>query len=129
MVMYTSTRLDSVFGALADPTRRAVLAKLRGGGLSVSELATDFEMSLPGFAKHLGILESAGLIHRNKTGRVVNCTLNAGAMKGALEWLARYEAFWNMRLDNLGAYLQQQGKSVKSQPNKRNRNGKSVRAR
>ena len=71
MVHYQSARLDAVFGALADPTRRAVLAKLSHGERSVGELAGPFGMSLPGFIKHLGILEDAGLIMRRKTGRVV----------------------------------------------------------
>jgi DNA-binding transcriptional ArsR family regulator len=98
--------LDVVFGALADPTRRAVLARLREGDASVGELAHPFGMSLPGFMKHLGILEDAGLIERHKVGRVVNCRLTATALKEAREWLDRYEAFWNARLDRLEAFLQ-----------------------
>jgi DNA-binding transcriptional ArsR family regulator len=84
---------DVVFGALADPTRRAVLARLRQGERSVGELANPFGMSLTGFIKHLHILEEAGLIQRNKVGRVVNCRLQGGALKGALEWLDRHEEF------------------------------------
>ena len=72
MVHYTAARLDAVFGALADPTRRAVLAKLRHGARSVGELADPFGMSLTGFIKHLRILEEAGLIERKKVGRVVS---------------------------------------------------------
>src|SRR5258705_8095693 len=117
MVHYTTARLDAVFGALADPTRRAVLAKLRQGARSVGDLADPFGMSLTGFIKHLRILEDAGLIERNKVGRVVSCRLQGGALKGALEWLDRQEAFWNTRLDRLGTYLERkESEEWKSQP-------------
>jgi DNA-binding transcriptional ArsR family regulator len=108
MVNYSRSRggLDALFGALADPTRRAVLARLRQGDHSIGELARPFGMSLPGFMKHLAILEDAGLIERHKVGRVVNCRLQAGALKAALEWLERYEQFWTARLDRLGAHLE-----------------------
>jgi DNA-binding transcriptional ArsR family regulator len=106
MVHYQPAQLDAVFGALADPTRRAVLARLQRGGHSVGDLAGPFGMSLTGFIKHLRILEDAGLIERRKTGRVVNCRLKEGALKGALEWLDRHEAFWNSRLDRLGTFLE-----------------------
>jgi DNA-binding transcriptional ArsR family regulator len=107
MVNYSQGRLDAVFGALADPTRRAVLAALRRGERSVSELAQPFEMSLPGFIKHVSILADAGLIERRKNGRVVSCQLKDGAMKSALDWLERHEEFWNARLDRLSAFLEQ----------------------
>jgi DNA-binding transcriptional ArsR family regulator len=107
MVHYTSRKLDAVFSALADPTRRAVLLRLRHGERSVGELAAPIGMSLPGVIKHLAILEDAGLIERKKTGRVVSCQLKGGAMKGALDWLERNEEFWNTRLDRLGAFLEQ----------------------
>lgn len=94
-----------MFGALADPTRRAVLTALRGGERSVGELAEPFGMSLTGFIKHLAILEDARLIKRRKTGRVVSCRLSSSGMKGAIEWLQRYEAFWHAQLDRLGTYL------------------------
>jgi uncharacterized protein YndB with AHSA1/START domain len=111
-MVYHSGRLDVVFGALADPTRRAVLARLRAGDASVGELAGPFDMSLPGFLKHLGILEDARLIERHKVGRVVHCRLAAGAMKEAREWLDRYEAFWTTRLDRLEALLQRKEKAT-----------------
>jgi DNA-binding transcriptional ArsR family regulator len=105
MVHYNVGHLDAVFGALADPTRRAVLASLRAGERSVGELAEPFGMSLTGFIKHLAILEDARLIERRKTGRVVSCRLTSSGMKGALEWLRRYEEFWHAQLDRLGTYL------------------------
>jgi DNA-binding transcriptional ArsR family regulator len=108
MVHYNPARLDDVFAALADPTRRSVLARLRFGERSVGTLAAPFGMSLTGFIKHLRILEDAGLIERTKVGRVVSCRLHGGALKEALEWLDRQEEFWNARLDRLGAYLDQQ---------------------
>jgi DNA-binding transcriptional ArsR family regulator len=107
MVHYLPDRLDGIFSALADPTRRAVLARLRGGERSVGELAEPFGMSLPGFIKHLGILQDAGLIERKKTGRVVSCQLKGGALKGAIAWLERHEEFWNTQLDQLGAFLEE----------------------
>jgi DNA-binding transcriptional ArsR family regulator len=120
MVHYQSARLDAVFGALADPTRRAVLAKLSHGERSVGELAGPFGMSLPGFIKHLGILEDAGLITRRKTGRVVGCQLKGGALKAAIAWLERHEEFWNTRLDRLGAFLEKkENQAWKSQSTKR----------
>jgi DNA-binding transcriptional ArsR family regulator len=107
MVKYEQT-LDAVFGALADPTRRGVLEKLAGGGLPVTELAAPHDMSLPGFLKHLRVLEDAGLIERSKEGRVVSCELSAAPMKAAAAWIARYEKFWTDKLDALGRYLYQQ---------------------
>ena len=131
MVHYSGERLDEVFGALADPTRRAVLAKLRHGDHSIGELAEPFEMSLPGFIKHLGILEDAGLIERKKVGRVVSCHLKGGALKAALAWLERYEQFWNTRLDRLGAFLEQkENQAWKSQPTKKpvSKSGASIKS-
>jgi DNA-binding transcriptional ArsR family regulator len=100
--------LDSVFSALADPTRRGVLESLSGGSLGVSELAAPHGMSLPGFMKHLRVLEEAGLIARSKEGRVVSCELSAQPMKTASAWMSRYEKFWSDKLDSLARYLYQQ---------------------
>ena len=103
--------LDRVFAALSDGTRRAVLAQLSQPGAAsatVSELAAPHGMSLPGFMKHLAVLEAAGLIARSKEGRVVRCELDAAAMQEAAMWLARYERFWNEKLDALGRYLYHQ---------------------
>jgi DNA-binding transcriptional ArsR family regulator len=108
MVKYEEPILDRVFSALADPTRRGVLESLSGGSLAVSELAAPHGMSLPGFMKHLRVLEDAGLIAREKEGRVVSCELSAQPMKAASAWMSRYEKFWSDKLDSLARYLYQQ---------------------
>jgi len=108
MVKYEEPVLDRVFAALADPTRRGVLDRLSGGSLGVSELAAPHGMSLPGFMKHLRVLEEAGLIAREKEGRVVSCELSAAPMKTASAWMSRYEKFWSDKLDSLARYLYQQ---------------------
>jgi DNA-binding transcriptional ArsR family regulator len=108
MVKYEDPVLDRVFSALADPTRRGVLESLAGGSLPVSELASPHGMSLPGFMKHLRVLEDAGLIAREKEGRVVSCTLSAQPMKDAADWMAHYQKFWSDKLDSLARYLYQQ---------------------
>jgi DNA-binding transcriptional ArsR family regulator len=107
MVKYSDTALDRTFSALADPTRRALLARLaKGDSVSVSELAKPFPVSLPAVMKHLDVLSDAGLIAREKTGRVVACQLTAGPMESAVEWLNRYQRFWTQQLDQLAAYLE-----------------------
>jgi DNA-binding transcriptional ArsR family regulator len=109
MVKYQDPALDAVFAALADSTRRGILETLSDGGdVAVSELAAPYEMSLPGFLKHLKVLEDAGLVTRNKEGRVVSCSLEAQPMKQASAWIARYEKFWTEKLDSLARYLYQQ---------------------
>jgi DNA-binding transcriptional ArsR family regulator len=108
MVKYADADLDAVFAALADSTRRGILESLSGGDLAVSELAAPHEMSLPGFMKHLRVLEDAGLVTRTKEGRVVSCALEARPMKEASVWMARYEKFWTEKLDALARYLYQQ---------------------
>jgi DNA-binding transcriptional ArsR family regulator len=108
MVQYQDAVLDKVFAALSDPTRRHVLETLGQGSLGVSELAQPHGMSLPGFMKHLRVLEEAGLIARNKEGRVVSCELSAAPMKAAAVWMSRYERFWTEKLDSLARYLYQQ---------------------
>jgi DNA-binding transcriptional ArsR family regulator len=107
MVKYSDEALDRTFAALADPTRRALLARLGGREtLSVSELAQPFEMSLPAVMKHLDVLSDAGLITREKTGRVVACRLTAEPMEQAMEWLTRYQRFWSDKLDRLAAFVE-----------------------
>ena len=125
MVKYNDTQLDLVFAALADSTRRRVLTQLDGGSRSVTELAQQHAMSLPGFMKHLAVLETAGLIARSKEGRVVRCELDAAPMRAAAQWLAHYEHFWNTQLDALGRYLYHQEETCK-QPNKTPRSGSSA---
>ncbi len=106
MVKYRSDSLDAVFSALGDPTRRAILAQLADGGASVSALAAPHEMSLPAVSKHLGVLEKAGLVRREKTGRVVRCRLEADPLKGAADWISEYRRFWEEQLDALAGYLE-----------------------
>ena len=105
MVNYPTTHLDSVFSALADPTRRAVLAQLSEGESAISALETPHSMSLPGLMKHLSVLEEAGLVKREKTGRVVHCRLAAEPLKEAALWIDEYRRFWDQRLDSLANYL------------------------
>jgi DNA-binding transcriptional ArsR family regulator len=108
MVNYADPVLDRVFGALADPTRRGVLEALGRGSQAVSELAAPHGMSLPGFMKHLRVLEEAGLVARSKEGRVVRCDLEAKPMREASVWLSHYQKFWSDKLDSLARYLYQQ---------------------
>jgi DNA-binding transcriptional ArsR family regulator len=108
MVKQRDTSLDLVFAALSDATRRDVLERLGAGSSTVTELAQPHGMSLPGFMKHLAVLEAAGLIARSKEGRVVRCELDAGPMQEAAMWISRYERFWTERLDALGRYLYHQ---------------------
>src|SRR5271168_999689 len=109
MVKFSDPALDCTFGALSDPTRRALVMRLANEpDLSVSELATPFDVSLPAIMKHLGVLSDAGLVRREKTGRVVACRLDAEPMREAFEWLNRYEKFWSERLDRLAAFLEEE---------------------
>jgi DNA-binding transcriptional ArsR family regulator len=108
MVKYEDRPLDRTFAALADPTRRALLAHLAAEpGVSISELARPFPVSLPAIMKHLDVLSDAGLVRREKTGRIVRCQLNAAPMEAALDWLNRYEKFWSNQLDRLAAFLEE----------------------
>jgi DNA-binding transcriptional ArsR family regulator len=117
MVNYRPEPLDRVFAALADPTRRALIARLSDNDkLSISELARPFPVSLPAVMKHLDVLSDAGLITRSKTGRTVHCQLTAAAMKSAMDWLNRYERFWSDRLSRLGAFLEEDESWPPKQP-------------
>jgi DNA-binding transcriptional ArsR family regulator len=108
MVKYTEEVLDLTFAALADPTRRALVARLGDReSLSVSELAQPFAMSLPAIMKHLDVLSDAGLIAREKTGRTVACRLTARPMEQAMDWLNRYQRFWSDNLDRLAAFVEE----------------------
>ena len=108
MVKYSDDELDTLFAALSDRTRRHVLQELAAGDRNVTELAHEHDMSLPGFMKHLRVLENAGLIGRSKEGRVVSCELSAAPMQHAAAWMAHYEKFWTDKLDSLARYLYQQ---------------------
>ena len=103
----TADRLSATFAALADPTRRAILARLALGETSVTELAKPFDMSAPAVSKHLKVLERAGLIARGREAQWRPCRLDAGPLKDAAEWLERYRKFWEQSLDRLDDYLKQ----------------------
>ena len=97
--------LSTTFAALADPTRRAILARLATGEATVSELAEPFKMSLPGFSKHLKVLENAGLISKGREAQWRPCRLEAAPLKDVAEWAERYRTLWEQRLDRLDTYL------------------------
>ena len=101
----SSDRLSTTFSALADPTRRAILARLIAGEASVTELAEPFAMSLPAVSKHLKVLERAGLIKRSREAQWRPCRLEAGPLKDAADWLEHYRHFWEESLDRLDDYL------------------------
>src|SRR5881398_3519794 len=99
--------LDRVFAALADPVRRAVLARLDGQDLLVSELAAPFDISLQAVSRHIQVLVRAGLVTQERTGRISRCRLDAGPICGAAVWLNRYSKYWQAQFDLLAASLQQ----------------------
>ncbi len=98
-------RLDTTFHALADPTRRGMLASLALGEKSIGELAAPYAMSFAGASKHVRVLERAGLVTRRKAGRAQICRIEAAPLAEAERWLAQWERFWNLRLDALEALL------------------------
>ena len=100
-------RLSMTLSALADPTRRAILARLALGETTVTELAEPFEMSLPAVSKHLKVLERAGLIARGREAQWRPCTLEAGPLKDVAEWLERYRRVWEASFDRLDVYLRE----------------------
>ena len=106
MVKYQSEPLDNVFSALADPTRRALLARLAAGNSSVGELAEPFDISLPAISRHLRVLRNAGLITRHKDGRVRRCTLDAAPLRAASDWIESYRQFWDDQFDSLAEFLE-----------------------
>ena len=99
--------LSTTFAALADPTRRAILARLASGALPVTELAAPFEMSLPAVSKHLRVLERAGLIARGRDAQRRPCRIEAAPIKEVVDWAERYRAIWEAPFDRLDTYLQQ----------------------
>ena len=113
----TPDQLDVVFGALADPTRRAILARLTDGDLTVGQLAAPFAMSQPAISRHLKVVEGAGLISRNRRATARLSHLEAEPLRDATEWLARYRAYWQGSHDRLDALL----KSLQTEKQGRNR--------
>jgi DNA-binding transcriptional ArsR family regulator len=109
----TADPLSTTFAALADPTRRAILARLASGECSVTELAEPFDMSMPAVSKHLRVLERAGLIARGREAQWRPCRLEAGPLRDVAEWAERYRAIWEQRLDCLDTYLQELKKKEK----------------
>jgi len=108
----TADQLSTTFAALADPTRRAILARLAAGEATVTELAEPFTMSLPAISKHLKVLENAGLITRTRTAQWRPCRLEAAPLKHATDWLAEYRRFWDASFDRLDEHLRDlQGKA------------------
>jgi DNA-binding transcriptional ArsR family regulator len=103
----TNAQLDATFAALADPTRRAILARLAQGEATVSELATPFAISLPAISKHLKVLERAGLITRGREAQWRPCRIDPAPLKEVADWVGAYRALWDARFDRLGDYLRQ----------------------
>ena len=101
MVEHHPERLDAVFHALADPTRRAILQRLAGGESSIGDLASPFQMTFAGASKHIKALEKAGLVQRRIEGRTHMCQLNPNRLAEAHDWLSFYQRFWSLRLDDL----------------------------
>lgn len=107
MVKYRASDIDRTFSALADPTRRAILLRLKDEpGLSVTDIAQPLSLKLPGLMKHLDVLLDAGLITRAKTGRTVSVHISTGPMQEAMAWLNRYESLWTVSLDRLAAFVE-----------------------
>ena len=118
----TPDRLSSVLSALADPTRRAILAQLAvKGDVTVTELAKPFRMSLPAVSKHLGVLESAGLISRGREAQWRPARLEAAPLREVSDWVERYRRFWEQRFDRLDSYLQELQKKEKNNAHKKRR--------
>lgn len=105
--MPVNDRLSRTFGALADPTRRAILARLASGEASVTELARPFDMSMPAISKHLKVLERAGLITRGREAQWRPCRLEAGPLGDVAGWVEHYRRFWDESFDRLDDYLQE----------------------
>lgn len=105
MVQYSQAALDDVFGALADPTRRAILARLASGQTSLMELAQPHKMSLVAVQKHVRVLERAGLVETEKEGRVRRCTLQPKPLRTAAEWIDFYQKFWEDQFDALEQFI------------------------
>ena len=103
--MTEDDQLDATFAALAHPTRRAILAHLAGGTATVNALAAPFDMSLPAISKHIGVLEKAGLVTREKSAQFRPCTLNTDPIEAVVDWTERYRPIWEARFDAMGRIL------------------------
>jgi DNA-binding transcriptional ArsR family regulator len=110
-----SDRLSVIFGALADPTRRAILARLAEGDATVTEIAEPFEISLPAISRHLKVLENAGLIARSRSAQWRTSSLQVAPLKEATDWMERYRQFWDVNFERLDAHL----KRIQEQPTAR----------
>ncbi len=121
----TPDRLSSTFAALADPTRRAILARLAAGEVSVTELAEPFEMSLPAVSKHLKVLERAGLIARGRDAQWRPCRLSARPLRDIADWVAHYRRFWTESFDRLDDYLREM--QIQERQKKEKRDGRKQR--
>jgi DNA-binding transcriptional ArsR family regulator len=117
--MTSSQQLDSTFAALADPTRRAILARLAGGEASVTQLAEPFDMSMPAISKHLKVLEHAGLIARSREAQWRPCRLETARLKDVSEWVEHYRRFWEQSFDRLDQYLREVQKKEKKSARKK----------
>jgi DNA-binding transcriptional ArsR family regulator len=111
--LQTPDRLSPTFAALADPTRRAILARLSGGEVSVTELAEPFQMSLPAVSKHLKVLERAGLIARGRDAQWRPCRLTGSPLKDVADWVEGYRRFWAESFDRLDDYLREMQKQTR----------------
>jgi DNA-binding transcriptional ArsR family regulator len=107
MTTLTDDRLDATFAALADPTRRAIVARLATGEFTVTELAAPFRMTMPAISKHLRVLENAGLISRRREAQSRPCRLEPEPLREVAEWVEQYHEIWEGRLDRLDSYLQE----------------------
>ena len=120
----TADQLSTTFAALADPTRRAILARLASGEVSVTELAEPFEMSLPAVSKHLKVLERAGLIARGRDAQWRPCRLSAGPLRDVADWVEHYRRFWTQSFDRLDDYLREvQKQDVQKKDGKKKEKG------
>src|SRR5271167_850959 len=115
----TPENLSTTFAALADPTRRAILARLALGETSVTELAEPFEMSMPAISRHLKVLEKAGLISRGREAQWRPCRLKAEPLKQAADWLDEYRQFWEQSFDRLDEYLKSMQEKEKNRSSKK----------
>jgi DNA-binding transcriptional ArsR family regulator len=121
----TIDALSATFAALADPTRRAILARLRRGAASVQELAEPFDMSLPAISKHLKVLERAGLVSRSRDAQRRPCRIEAAPLEEATEWMERYRRFWEGSFDRLDDYLHEM-KTKRSEKKKEKKNAQKT---